>query len=177
MPRPAERGAGKTRGNHPPALAAPAPPPLQIPGFPDSGRIPDTFGRDSSKRADIVIFDADRPTVPYTIIEDLEDEVLANAGVDVLIETTESITQSIRAAHAARQKAQIPARTRETRGGNRHRGRRGGGDGVSESGPRLIFQAVAKNAPTGLIFIQPRVARNELPWGSCFHPFGVGDPE
>ena len=30
---------------------------------------PITFGRDSSKRADIVIFDADRPTVPYTIIE------------------------------------------------------------------------------------------------------------
>ena len=30
---------------------------------------PITFGRDSSKRADIVIFDADRPTVPYVIIE------------------------------------------------------------------------------------------------------------
>jgi type I restriction enzyme M protein len=30
---------------------------------------PITFGRDSSKRADIVIFDADRPTVPYAIIE------------------------------------------------------------------------------------------------------------
>lgn len=30
---------------------------------------PITFGRDSSKRADIVIFDADRPTVPYLIIE------------------------------------------------------------------------------------------------------------
>lgn len=30
---------------------------------------PITFGRDSSKRADIVILDADRPTVPYTIIE------------------------------------------------------------------------------------------------------------
>jgi type I restriction enzyme M protein len=28
-----------------------------------------TFGRDSSKRADIVILDADRPTVPYIIIE------------------------------------------------------------------------------------------------------------
>ncbi len=27
------------------------------------------FGRDSSKRADIVVFDADRPTVPYIIIE------------------------------------------------------------------------------------------------------------
>lgn len=26
---------------------------------------PITFGRDSSKRADIVVFDADRPTVPY----------------------------------------------------------------------------------------------------------------
>lgn len=39
----------------------------------DLGRIavehPITFGRDSSKRADIVIFDADRPTVPYCIIE------------------------------------------------------------------------------------------------------------
>ena len=30
---------------------------------------PITFGRDSSKRADIVVFDADRPTVPYIIIE------------------------------------------------------------------------------------------------------------
>ena len=30
---------------------------------------PITFGRDSSKRADIVLFDADRPTVPYIIIE------------------------------------------------------------------------------------------------------------
>ena len=30
---------------------------------------PITFGRDSSKRADVVVFDADRPTVPYIIIE------------------------------------------------------------------------------------------------------------
>ena len=30
---------------------------------------PITFGRDSSKRADIVIFDFDRPTVPYVIVE------------------------------------------------------------------------------------------------------------
>ncbi len=30
---------------------------------------PITFGRDTSKRADIVIFDADRPNVPYIIIE------------------------------------------------------------------------------------------------------------
>jgi len=30
---------------------------------------PITFGRDSSKRADIVVLDADRPTVPYLIIE------------------------------------------------------------------------------------------------------------
>lgn len=30
---------------------------------------PITFGRDSSKRADIVIFDFDRPTVPYAIVE------------------------------------------------------------------------------------------------------------
>jgi type I restriction enzyme M protein len=30
---------------------------------------PITFGRDTSNRADIVIFDADRPTVPYTIVE------------------------------------------------------------------------------------------------------------
>src|SRR5438046_3164816 len=29
---------------------------------------PITFGRDSSKRADIVVFDADRPTVPYLIV-------------------------------------------------------------------------------------------------------------
>lgn len=30
---------------------------------------PITFGRDSSKRADIVVFDADRPTVPYVVVE------------------------------------------------------------------------------------------------------------
>ncbi len=30
---------------------------------------PITFGRDTSKRADIVVFDADRPTVPYIIFE------------------------------------------------------------------------------------------------------------
>lgn len=30
---------------------------------------PITFGRDSSKRADVVVFDYDRPTVPYIIIE------------------------------------------------------------------------------------------------------------
>jgi type I restriction enzyme M protein len=30
---------------------------------------PITFGRDTSKRADIVVFDKDRPTVPYIIIE------------------------------------------------------------------------------------------------------------
>ena len=30
---------------------------------------PITFGRDSSKRADIVVFDPDRPTVPYVILE------------------------------------------------------------------------------------------------------------
>lgn len=30
---------------------------------------PITFGRDSSKRADIVVFDADRPTVPYVTVE------------------------------------------------------------------------------------------------------------
>ncbi|WP_432740924.1 N-6 DNA methylase [Methylobacter sp. G7] len=30
---------------------------------------PVTFGRDSSKRAGIVVFDADRPTVPYLIVE------------------------------------------------------------------------------------------------------------
>lgn len=30
---------------------------------------PITFGRDSSKRADIVVFDADRPTVPYLVVE------------------------------------------------------------------------------------------------------------
>jgi type I restriction enzyme M protein len=39
----------------------------------DSSRIaveyPVTFGRDTSKRADIVVFDADRSTVPYIIIE------------------------------------------------------------------------------------------------------------
>ena len=30
---------------------------------------PVTFGRDTSKRADILIFDADRPTVPFAIVE------------------------------------------------------------------------------------------------------------
>ena len=30
---------------------------------------PITFGRDTSKRADIVVFDKDRPTVPYIIVE------------------------------------------------------------------------------------------------------------
>jgi type I restriction enzyme M protein len=30
---------------------------------------PITFGRDTSNRADIVVFDADRPTVPYIIVE------------------------------------------------------------------------------------------------------------
>jgi type I restriction enzyme M protein len=30
---------------------------------------PITFGRDNSKRADIVVFDADRPTVPYLMLE------------------------------------------------------------------------------------------------------------
>jgi type I restriction enzyme M protein len=30
---------------------------------------PITFGRDTSKRADIIVMDADRPTVPYVIIE------------------------------------------------------------------------------------------------------------
>lgn len=30
---------------------------------------PITFGRDTSKRADIAVFDADRPTVPYIVIE------------------------------------------------------------------------------------------------------------
>jgi type I restriction enzyme M protein len=30
---------------------------------------PVTFGRDTSKRADVVVFDADRPSVPYIIVE------------------------------------------------------------------------------------------------------------
>lgn len=34
-----------------------------------SVEFPITFGRDSSKRADIVVFDADRPTIPYLIVE------------------------------------------------------------------------------------------------------------
>lgn len=41
-------------------------------GYPPSRiavEYPITFGRDSSKRADIVVFDVDRPTVPYIIIE------------------------------------------------------------------------------------------------------------
>ena len=36
---------------------------------------PITFGRDSSKRADIVVFDADRPTVPYIVIEVKKDKL------------------------------------------------------------------------------------------------------
>ena len=52
----------------------------------DIGRIiveyPVTFGRDTSKRADIVIFDADRPTVPYVIIE--VKEPTAKDGKDQL---------------------------------------------------------------------------------------------
>ena len=41
-------------------------------GYPTSRldvEYPVTFGRDRSKRADIVVFDADRPTVPYVMIE------------------------------------------------------------------------------------------------------------
>ena len=41
-------------------------------GYPPSRlavEYPITFGRDTSKRADIVVFDADRKTVPYIIIE------------------------------------------------------------------------------------------------------------
>ncbi len=30
---------------------------------------PITFGRDTSKRADIVVMDSDRPTVPYIVVE------------------------------------------------------------------------------------------------------------
>ena len=43
---------------------------------------PITFGRDSSKRADIVVLDADRPTVPYIIIE--VKQVTAKGGKDQL---------------------------------------------------------------------------------------------
>lgn len=41
-------------------------------GYPPSRiavEYPITFGRDTSKRADIVVFDADRPSVPYIIVE------------------------------------------------------------------------------------------------------------
>lgn len=41
-------------------------------GYPTSRlgvEYPVTFGRDTSKRADIVVMDADRPTVPYLIVE------------------------------------------------------------------------------------------------------------
>ena len=41
-------------------------------GYPASRigvEFPITFGRDTSKRADIVVFDADRPSVPYIVIE------------------------------------------------------------------------------------------------------------
>jgi type I restriction enzyme M protein len=43
---------------------------------------PVTFGRDSSKRADIVVFDADRPTVPYLIVE--VKQATAKGGKDQL---------------------------------------------------------------------------------------------
>ena len=43
---------------------------------------PITFGRDTSKRADIVVFDADRPTVPYLIVE--VKEHTAKGGKDQL---------------------------------------------------------------------------------------------
>jgi type I restriction enzyme M protein len=43
---------------------------------------PITFGRDSSKRADIVVFDLDRPTVPYLIVE--VKEPTAKDGKDQL---------------------------------------------------------------------------------------------
>ncbi|MBC7286174.1 type I restriction enzyme HsdR N-terminal domain-containing protein, partial [Hoeflea sp.] len=39
---------------------------------------PITFGRDSSKRADIVVFDADRPTVPYIIMALFADRIDAH---------------------------------------------------------------------------------------------------
>lgn len=43
---------------------------------------PITFGRDSSKRADIVVLDADRPTVPYLIVE--VKQTTAKGGKDQL---------------------------------------------------------------------------------------------
>ena len=43
---------------------------------------PITFGRDTSKRADIVIFDSDRPTVPYLIVE--VKQTTAKCGKDQL---------------------------------------------------------------------------------------------
>jgi len=43
---------------------------------------PITFGRDTSKRADIVIFDSDRPTVPYLIVE--VKQTTAKGGKDQL---------------------------------------------------------------------------------------------
>jgi type I restriction enzyme M protein len=39
---------------------------------------PITFGRDTSKRADIIVMDADRPTVPYAIIEVKRDKATGN---------------------------------------------------------------------------------------------------
>ena len=41
---------------------------------------PITFGRDTSKRADIVIFDDDRPTVPYLIVEVKQFKVKGGKG-------------------------------------------------------------------------------------------------
>jgi len=43
---------------------------------------PITFGRDTSKRADVVVMDADRPTVPYLIVE--VKQVTAKSGKDQL---------------------------------------------------------------------------------------------
>jgi type I restriction enzyme M protein len=50
---------------------------------------PITFGRDTSKRADIVVFDADRPTVPYLIVEVKQPTV--KGGKDQLKSYTHAI--------------------------------------------------------------------------------------
>ena len=50
-------------------MVVPSDQPVQLSASRIVVEYPITFGRDSSKRADIVVFDADRPTVPYIIIE------------------------------------------------------------------------------------------------------------
>jgi hypothetical protein len=46
---------------------------------------PVTFGRDTSKRADIVVYDADRPTVPYLLVEVKQDQSQRRQGAIAIL--------------------------------------------------------------------------------------------